>query len=209
MKLYGYFRSSAAYRVRIALNLKKVQAEQIPVSLLLGDQKAEHYTTVNPQGLVPALATEQGVLGQSLAMLEWLEASYPTPTLLPGDVWQQAQIRAFALSIACDIHPLNNLRVLKYLTGELGLSEAQKNTWYQHWIETGFSALEQQVGGGKFCFGANPSMADVCLIPQMYNARRFKIDLADYPKLCAIEARCNALPAFTEAAPENQPDAQA
>lgn len=208
--LYGYFRSSAAYRTRIAFNLKGVPVDLAFVSLLKGEQKSADYTNKNPQGLIPALETEQGVLSQSMAIMEWLEVEHPKPSLLPGDSWQQAQIRAFAFSIACDIHPLNNLRVLKYITGELGASEAQKNAWYAHWIQTGFAALELSVKrhGGKFCFGNNPTLADVCLIPQIYNAERFNVDLSAYPALMAVYQHCNSLPAFADAKPEHQPDAQ-
>ncbi|MBB3167576.1 maleylacetoacetate isomerase [Simiduia aestuariiviva] len=209
MKLYGYFRSSAAYRVRIALNLKGIAAEQVPVSLIKGEQQQATYTALNPQGLVPALATEQGLLTQSLAIIEYLESQHPTPALLPGDAWQQAQIRAFALALACDIHPLNNLRVLKYLTGDLALEDTQKNQWYAHWIQTGFAALESQLTqtAGAFCFGDSPTLADVCLVPQVYNAKRFNVDLSAFPKVQAIAEHCNTLPAFIDASPEQQPDA--
>ena len=208
--LYGYFRSSAAYRTRIAFNLKALKVDHAFISLLKGEQKAADYRQKNPQGLIPAIETEQGILAQSMAIIEWLEAEHPKPSLLPGDNWQKAQIRAFALSIACDIHPLNNLRVLKYITGELGLSEAQKNQWYAHWIQTGFAALELSVQkhAGKFCFGNNPTLADVCLVPQIYNAERFNVDLSAFPALMAIYQHCNSLPAFVDAQPERQPDAQ-
>ncbi|UTA47010.1 maleylacetoacetate isomerase [Simiduia sp. 21SJ11W-1] len=208
MKLYGYFRSSAAYRVRIALNLKGLSAEQVPVSLIKGEQQGA-YRELNPQGLVPALGTEQGLLTQSLAIIEYLESLHPTPALLPGDAWQQAQIRAFALSLACDVHPLNNLRVLKYLTDDLALNENQKNAWYAHWIQTGFTALETQLAehAGDYCFGIRPSLADVCLIPQVYNAKRFNVDLGAFPTILRIYEHCNTQPAFQAAQPEQQPDA--
>lgn len=210
VKLYGYHRSSAAYRVRIALNLKQIKAEQVPVSLLKGEQKSADYLSKNPQGLVPALGTDNGLLTQSMAILEWLEVNFPEPPLLPGDSWARAQIRAFAQSIACDIHPLNNLRVLKYLTGTLQLSEQQKNEWYAHWVAIGFAALEQQVQAtaGKFCFANTPTMADICLVPQWYNAVRFNVDLSPFPTLQAIVDHCNSMPAFIQAQPENQADAK-
>lgn len=209
MKLYGYFRSSAAYRVRIALNLKGLEADQLPVSLIDGEQQQDAYRALNPQGLVPALATEQGLLTQSLAIIEYLESQHPTPALLPGDAWQQAQIRAFALSLACDIHPLNNLRVLKYLSGELAVADAQKSAWYSHWIQAGFAALEAQLAdhAGDYCFGINPTLADVCLVPQVYNAKRFNVDLSAFPTILRITDHCNAQPAFQAAQPERQPDA--
>lgn len=209
MTLYGYFRSSAAYRVRIALNLKGLQADAVAVSLINGEQSQPAYRSLNPQGLVPALATEQGLLTQSMAIIEYLESQHPTPALLPGDAWAQAHIRAFAQSLACDIHPLNNLRVLKYLTGELGVSETQKNAWYAHWIQTGFAGLETnlQQHAGNYCFGDSPSLADVCLVPQVYNARRFKVDLSAFPLINRITDYCNQQPAFADALPERQPDA--
>jgi len=213
MRLYDYYRSSAAYRVRIALNLKGVTPERVFVHLRKGGQRTDDYLELNPQGLVPALALDGGqTLTQSLAIVEWLEETHPQPPLLPADAAGRARVRAIALSIACEIHPLNNLRVLQYLTGTLGASEAQKDGWYKYWIDTGFEALETQLARekatGRFCHGDAPGLADVCLVPQLANARRFHVDLAPYPTLTRIEAACNALPAFVGAAPANQPDAE-
>ena len=214
MKLYDYFRSSAAYRVRIALNMKGiVPDERTFVHLRIGNQRAQDYLALNPQGLVPALALDGGaVLTQSLAIVEFLEELHPSPALLPRDPVARARVRAIALAIACEIHPLNNLRVLHYLTGTLGLSDEQKNGWYRYWVDVGLEALETQLGReaatGEFCHGDGPTLADVCLVPQLANARRFKIDLSPYPTLTRIDATCRALPAFADAAPERQPDAE-
>ncbi|MCB1461629.1 MAG: maleylacetoacetate isomerase [Nitratireductor sp.] len=215
MELYTYFRSSAAYRVRIALNLKGIEAQLLPVHLVRGggEQHGEAYRGVNPAGLVPALATDSGaVLTQSLAICEYLEEIRPEPPLLPGNCEQRGAIRAFALSIACDIHPLNNSRVMKYLGGELGIDKPRVDIWYRHWISLGFAALEAGLERanwqGPFAFGSAPSLAEICLVPQMYNARRFETDLEDFPRLVAIDAACNALQAFRDAAPENQQDAE-
>ena len=213
MKLYDYFRSSAAYRVRIALQLKAQAPERVFIHLRRGAQRDESYLAVNPQGLVPTLVTDGGdVLTQSVAILEWLDESFPNPPLLPVDPAGRARVRGIALAIACDIHPLNNTRVLSYLTGTLGVTEAQKDGWYRYWIDTGFEALETRLSRerstGRFCHGDTPTIADVCLVPQMANARRFKIDLAPYPTLARIEAACLAVPAFAAAAPAKQPDAE-
>jgi maleylacetoacetate isomerase len=213
MKLYDYFRSSAAYRVRIALNLKGVAPERAAVHLRHGAQRAEDYLAMNPQGLVPALVTDSGdVLTQSLAIIEWLEESYPQPPLLPPDAAGRARVRALALAIACDIHPLNNLRVLNYLTGTLGATDAQKDGWYRYWCDVGLEALEtrlaREASTGTFCHGDTPTMADICLVPQLANARRVDLDLSPYPTLLAIETACVALPAFAAAAPARQPDAE-
>ena len=214
MRLYDYFRSSAAYRVRIALNLKGiVPDERTFVHLRMGSQRAQDYLALNPQGLVPALALDDGtVLTQSLAIVEYLDETKPTPPLLPASAEQRARVRAIALQIACEIHPLNNLRVLNYLIGTLGVSREQKDGWYRYWIDVGFEALEKSLSGdaatGRFCHGDAPTLADVCLVPQMANARRFSIDLSPYPTLTRIEAACNALPAFADAAPARQPDAE-
>lgn len=213
MKLYTYFRSSAAYRVRIALNLKGIVAEQLPVHLVRngGEQKLPAYRALNPQGLVPALEDEGALLTQSLAIMEYLEETHPKPALLPADAVGRARVRAIAQSIACEIHPLNNLRVLGYLGGELGLSDEQKRTWYQHWVCLGFEALEQQLARdaatGRFCHGDTPTFADCCLVPQVFNARRFDIDLSPYPTLQRIDAHCATLEAFAAAAPARQADA--
>ena len=210
MKLYSYFRSSAAYRVRIALNLKQLNAEIMPVHLLNhgGEQHSAAYRAVNPSELVPALIDDDFTLTQSLSILEYLEEKYPSHSILPQDSQQRALARAFGLSIACDIHPLNNLRVLQHLTGELGLTDEQKNAWYAHWVEAGFASLEAQLSNsnGKFCFGDYATVADCCLIPQVYNALRFNIDLSAYPKIQSIYEHCSAFDAFQLAAPEAQPD---
>ena len=213
MKLYDYFRSSAAYRVRIALNVKGLAPERVFVHLRKGAQRAGDYLALNPQGLVPALVTDGGdVLTQSLAILEWLDETYPQPPLLPADAAGRARARAIALAVACDIHPLDNLRVLNYLTGTLGVTDAQKNGWYSYWIDVGLEALETRLARegatGRFCHGDAPTIADVCLVPQLANARRVAFDLTPYPTLLRIEAACNALPAFAAAAPAKQPDAE-
>ncbi|PAJ76157.1 maleylacetoacetate isomerase [Pseudoalteromonas sp. NBT06-2] len=212
MKLYTYFRSSAAYRVRIALNLKGLKHELVPVNLLNSAQNGQDYLAVNPQGLLPALATEKGNIGQSLAILEWLEAEYPDIAILPGDHWNQAQIRNFSYAIACDIHPIDNLRVLKYLSGELKVTDEQKTTWYKHWVEVGFNKIETMLEQsslytGKFCCGESPTLADINLVPQVFNAIRFKVDMTAYPKIAAVYEKCNTMQAFIDAAPENQIDA--
>jgi len=213
MKLYDYFRSSAAYRVRIALNFKGLTPDRAFVHLRMGNQRAQDYLTLNPQGLVPALEVDDDrVLTQSLAIIEYLNEIEPEPALLPHPPEARARVRAIALSIACEIHPLNNLRVLNYLTGTLGITEEQKNGWYRYWIDVGFEALERQLAcdreTGMYCHGDTPTIADICLIPQLANARRFKIDLAPYQTLVRIEAACNKLPAFALAAPARQPDAE-
>ena len=211
MKLYTYFRSSAAYRVRIALNLKGLEAEQIPVHLLNngGEQHSEAYRQINASALVPALTDEHFTLTQSLGMIEYLDEKYPNTALLPQDIEQRALIRAFSLSIACDIHPLNNLRVLQYLKTVFNISDEQKSAWYAHWVKTGFAALEAQLihSNGQFCFGQQATLADCCLIPQVYNAKRFNIDLSAFPKIEAIYAHCSTLKTFQQAAPEAQPEA--
>ncbi|MEP7183439.1 MAG: maleylacetoacetate isomerase [Betaproteobacteria bacterium] len=213
MKLYDYYRSSAAYRVRIALNLKGVAPERVFVHLRRGAQLADDYLALNPQGLVPALVTDDGAtLTQSLAIVEWLDETHPAPPFLPGDAAGRARVRALALAVACEIHPLNNLRVLRYLTGTLGVSEAQKDGWYKYWVDVGFEALETQLARdratGRFCHGDAPTLADICLVPQLANARRFAVDVTPYPTLTRIEAACLALPAFAAAAPAKQPDAE-
>ena len=214
MKLYDYFRSSAAYRVRIALAIKGiVPDERTFVHLRAGNQRAQDYLALNPQGLVPALALDDGeVLTQSLAIVEFLEELHPTPPLLPRDPVARARVRAIALSIACEIHPINNLRVLNYLLNTLGVSKEQKDGWYKYWIDVGFEALETRLSResdtGRFCHADSPTLADICLVPQLANARRFSIDLSPYPTLVRIESECNALPAFANAAPAKQPDAE-
>lgn len=213
MQLYGYFRSSAAYRVRIALALKGLRPQLVFVHLTRGggEQKSPDYRKINPQALVPTLITDDGhVLGQSLAIIEYLDETHPKPPLLPVDPIGRARVRALALAVACEIHPLNNTRVLNHLTGTLGLSEAQKLAWYRHWIAVGLEGLEGLVAGhaatGRFCHGDAPTLADLCLVPQLANARRFDCDLAPYPTLVRIDAECAKLEAFQTAAPANQPD---
>jgi maleylpyruvate isomerase len=213
MKLYDYFRSSAAYRVRIALNVKGQAPERVFVHLRKGAQRADNYLALNPQGLVPLLVTDAGeVLTQSLSILEWLDETHPQPPLLPADAAGRARVRGIALAIACDIHPLDNLRVLNYLTGTLGVTEAQRNGWYSYWIDVGLEALETRLARegatGRFCHGDAPTIADVCLVPQLANARRVAFDLTPFPTLLRIEAACMALPAFAAAAPAKQPDAE-
>ena len=213
MKLYDYFRSSAAYRVRIALNLKRLAPERSFVHLAKAQQRAEDFLDVNPQGLVPAIRTDDGaVLTQSLAIIEWLDETHPSPPLLPADPTGRARVRSIPLAIACDIHPLNNLRVLNYLTNTLGASTEQRNGWYRYWIDQGFEALEiglaREPWTGRFCHGDAPTLADICLVPQVANAHRLKMDLAPYPTIVRIEEACQQLPAFAEAAPARQPDAE-
>jgi len=207
MKLYDYFRSSAAYRVRIALNLKGLAPERAFVHLRRGAQRHDDYLTLNAQGLVPTLVADNGdVMTQSLAIIEWLEETSPQPPLLPADAAGRARVRSLALAIACDIHPLNNLRVLKYLKGELGHSQEDADRWYAHWISEGLPALEAmaKAGAGQFLFGDEPTIADVCLVPQLFNARRFDVPLDDYPTLLRADANANALDAFAAAHPDRQ-----
>lgn len=205
LKLYDYWRSSAAYRVRIGLNLKGVGYESVAVNLGKDEQFGEAYRAKNPQMRVPALETPAGLLTQSLAILEWLDAIYPEPKLVPSDAALAAQVRAFALTIACDIHPLNNLSVLNRLKLEFSTNEDHVAEWYRHWIRAGFAALEHQAEHRpqtKFAFGDAPTLADVLLVPQMANARRFETDLAPFPRLVAWDERARQLPAFAKAAPE-------
>lgn len=212
MKLYSYFRSSAAYRVRIALNLKHLDASIVPVHLVKKMHQADDYAALNPQKLVPALSLDSGdVITQSLAIMEYLEECDDEPVLLPTDIIGRARVRALSQLIASDIHPLNNLRVLAYLKNQLQISETQKNAWYQHWIHEGFGALEQRLqeaATGKFCHGDTPTMADCCLVPQVFNAKRFDVDLGAYPTIQAIYANCMALEAFVKASPSEQIDAE-
>jgi maleylpyruvate isomerase len=210
MKLHGYFRSSAAYRVRIALNLKGLGTEQLPHHLRKGEQCAPAYLAINPQGLVPALENDTGaVLTQSLAIIEWLDEIHPNPPLLPKDILQRAKVRAFALAIACDTHPVQNLKVLARLR-ELGLPEEKVQDWAAWVNREGLAACETLIRNesGPFCFGHAPTLADLCLVPQLANARRFGVDVSAYPRLLEAEAAAKALPAFVNAAPEKQPDAE-
>ncbi len=209
LKLYTYFRSSAAYRVRIALNLKGLDYAPEVVWLPTGEQAGEPYRQVNPQGLVPTLIDDDVRLSQSLAILEYLDERHPENPLLPPDPAGRARVRSLALLIACDIHPLNNLRVLKYLRGPLGQPEDAVNTWYRHWCEQGLAAYEAELaaGAGRFSHGDAVTMADVCLVPQVFNAQRFDVDLSGFPRLMAVHDACQALPAFARAAPGAQPEA--
>lgn len=209
LTLYGYWRSSAACRVRIALNLKGLTYAQVPVHLVNagGQQHAPDYQALNPQQLVPLLVDGQTRIAQSLAILEYLDAVFAVPALLPAD---PAHVRALALHIACEIHPLNNLRVLQYLSAELGIGAAAKDAWYGHWLQLGLAALEQglEVFGGRLSLGERPGYLEACVIPQLYSARRVNCELAAYPRLLALNARCEAFEAFRNAAPDRQPDAQ-
>lgn len=207
LKLWDYFRSSACFRVRIALNLKGLDYETIAIHLLNqgGEQFLPDYQKVNPQSLVPSLQDGNNLITQSVAIIEYLDELHPSPALLPKDLYEKALVRSFALSIVADIHPLNNLRVLTYLTNNLHVSEEQKNQWYQHWIGKGFTALEKKLlqsnRVGNFCFGNQPTLADICLAPQMVNARRFHCDLSSYPTLVKIDANYQKHPAFVKAYP--------
>jgi maleylpyruvate isomerase len=213
MQLYTYFRSSAAYRVRIALNLKKLDAEYRFVHLVRhgGEQHAQDYQTLNPQELVPTLIDGDTVLTQSLAIIEYLDERHPAPPLLPANPAGRTRVRSLAQLIACEIHPLNNLRVLQYLDQALGRDADERKLWYRHWVMEGFTAFERLLTRsehtGKFCHGDRPTLADLCLVPQLYNARRYECDLRAFPEICRIGDACMALDAFKAAAPENQRDA--
>jgi maleylacetoacetate isomerase len=204
--LYDYHRSSAAYRVRIALNLKGVDYESRPVNLLESAQRGDDYRELNPQGLIPMLEIDGHRLTQSLSIIVYLDQVFPDPPLVPRDPADGAHVRAMALAVACDIHPLNNLRVLKYLKGQLGRSQEEVDAWYAHWITEGLSGLEAiaKAGAGRFLFGDAPTIADVCLVPQLYNARRFNVPLDDYPTLLRADENANALDAFAAAHPDRQ-----
>ncbi len=210
MKLYTYWRSSAAYRVRIALNLKGLSADEAYIHLRKGDQRAGDYLAVNPQGVVPTLIDSEAAIGQSLAILEYLEETRPAPPLLPDDSMGRARVRQICLAIACEIHPLNNLKVQSYLRDRIGADPAAIRAWYHHWVHETFAALEAMLGadGGGFCHGEVPTLADVCLVPQVYNARRFETDLQAYPNILRIEQTCLAIAAFADASPEAQGDAE-
>jgi maleylacetoacetate isomerase len=215
IRLHGYWRSSAAWRVRLALNLKGLDWQPVPVHLLRdgGEQRRPDFLALNPQGLVPALEIDGQVLSQSLAIVEYLEETRPQPALLPADPAGRARVRSLAQLIACDIHPLNNLRVLQYLRDPAGLEETAREAWVRHWIGEGLRAMEarlaSEAGTGRFCHGDAPGLADCCLVPQLYNARRYGCELGEFPALLRIESACAALPAFRQAEPSAQPDAQA
>jgi maleylacetoacetate isomerase len=207
MILYGFPMSSASYRVRIALALKGIEVTTVTKQLRRGEQRAKDFLEINPQGFVPVLSLDDGqALPQSLAIIEYLDEVYPQPPLLPAAPIERARVRALSLLIACDIHPLNNLRVLQYLEGSLGEAQSARDTWYRHWIEAGFEALEEALGRdparGRFCYGDAPSLADVCLVPQVFNARRYSVDLVPFPRIVAIDAACREIAAFASAAPE-------
>jgi maleylpyruvate isomerase len=213
MKLYTYFRSSAAFRTRIALNLKGIAYDQAAIDMRAptSAHRKPEFLAINPQGLVPALEHDGSTIAQSLAIIEYLDETHPNPPLLPAAPVDRARVRAMALAVACDMHPLNNLRVLNYLRAPLALDEDTVNAWYHHWIGAGFTGLEEEVkrttGDGRYMFGTNVTLADIFIVPQMYNARRFKCDLEPYPTLRGICAHLESLPAFAKAAPEMQPDA--
>ena len=215
MKLYNFFRSGTSFRVRIALHLKGLPFDYLPVALPKGEHKQDAYRAISPDTLVPVLDVlgdpDQALLSQSMAIIEYLDETHPQPALLPADAAGRARVRAIALTLACDIHPLNNLRVLKYLKHDLKVDEEAKNGWYRHWIDVGLGGLEQMLAGspqtGRFCHGDTPTLADVYLIPQVESARRFNVDMARWPLISAIDQACGELHAFQQAAPNMQPDA--
>jgi maleylpyruvate isomerase len=209
MVLYGYAFSSASYRVRIALGLKDLRVTAVSLDLRAGEQRGARFLEVNSQGFVPTLVLDEGdVVTQSMAIIEYLDEMHPLPALLPASPLQRARVRSLAQTIACDIHPLNNLRVLKYLEGPLRHDKPGRETWYRHWVTEGFDALERRLASegatGRFCHGDAPTLADICLVPQVFNARRFAVNLDPYPTIVAIDAACRELPAFQQAAPERQ-----
>jgi maleylacetoacetate isomerase len=214
MKLYTFFRSSASFRVRIALNLKGITYAQAPIHLRRGggEQLSAAYKALNPQALVPALEDNGRIITQSLAIIEYLDEKYPTPPLLPRDSADKALVRSMALVIACEVHPIQNLRVLQYVKTTYNQTDDQVNRWAQHWIDLGLTSLEQMIAAqsplGRFCFGDTPTLADICLVPQLGNARRYGCDLSRYPTVLKIEKNCMTVPAFINAAPEKQPDAE-
>lgn len=209
MRLYSYYRSSATYRVRIALAIKGLEFDYIPLNLLHAQQKSADYMAKNPQGLVPALETDEGALiAQSMAIMEWLEETCPQPPLLPSEPLLRAQVRSMANTIACDVHPLNNISIINYLQNPLGVSPEQVKEWYARWIHRGYDSIEKAIAeyGGLCCFGDEPTLADLCLIPQTYNASRFRVDISAYPNIRRVCDHCNTLPAFITAHPDHQPD---
>ena len=213
MKLYNYFRSSASFRVRIALQLKGLGYDYVPVHLVKGEHRQPGYAAVSPTLLVPTLVTDGGAaLGQSMAIIEYLDETHPEPPLLPRDALERARVRALAQLIACEIHPLNNLRVLKYLVRELKLDEEAKNTWYRHWVRDGLEAFERELAAGpvsRYCHGDSPSLADCCLVPQIFNGRRVNTNFDGLPRTMAAFEACMALPAFQKAQPSSCPDNEA
>lgn len=212
LRLYTYYRSSATYRVRIALNLKNLAYEAIPVHLRRNEQNAAAYRTINPQGLIPTLTEDGHAIGQSLAIIEYLDETYPEPPLLPQEPRARARVRQIAFAIACDIHPLNNLRMLRYVKERFSLDDDALTVWQHHWMADGFAAIETLLGDspdtGRFCHGNTPGLADICLVPQLYNARRVGLDLAPYPTMMRIDAACQEIAAFAAAHPARQPDAE-
>lgn len=210
MILYDYFRSSAAFRVRIALNWKGLGYDQRPIHLRKGEQRAPGYREKNPQGLVPTLEIDGRHLTQSLAIIEYLDETHPDPPLLPKRAADRAWVRSIAMAIACDIHPIDNTRVIAYLQQELKVGDAARDDWYRHWIRLGFEAIEERLAehSGRHCFGDSPTMADVCLVPQVFNSQRVKLDLTPYPRIRAIFDACMKIPAFDQAQPSKQPDAE-
>jgi maleylacetoacetate isomerase/maleylpyruvate isomerase len=213
MKLYNYFRSSASFRVRIALALKGLPYEYVPVHLVKGEHKQPAYQAIAPAGLVPTLALDDGErLSQSLAIIEYLDEVHPQPPLLPPDALGRARVRALAQSIACEIHPINNLRVLKYLVRDLKVDEEAKNTWYRHWVRSGLEAFERELAqypAGRFCYGDTPTLADCVLVPQIFNGQRFNVDFSGLTRTLAAFEACMALPAFQQAQPSSCPDNEA
>lgn len=211
MKMYGFFRSGTSHRTRIVLNLKQISYELLPISLMKNEHKNSAFQAINPQGFVPVLAVNDQLLLQSPAIIEWLEESHPEHPLLPSDALGRAKVRALAAVVGCDIHPINNKRILEYLRNTLKLDDAQVQSWCQHWIDEGFSALETLLATdqtrGDFCYGNQPTLADAYLIPQVDSSKRFKVDMSKYPNIQKIYDACMALPAFQAAAPMNQPDA--
>ncbi len=212
MKLHNYFRSSTSTRVRVALNLKALETDYLSYALLKDAHKSQSYLAANPQGLVPSLELDDGtVLTQSLAIIEWLDEAYPEPPLLPAGALDRAWVRALAYAIACEVHPVNNLRLLGYIKREFGADDGAVKRWFTHWVETTFAPLEVQLSQspqtGLFCHGDTPGLADICLYAQVWNNKRFEVDMAPYPIISRIFEACDAVPAFTKAAPPHQPDA--
>ena len=207
MRLYDYWRSTAAYRVRIVLHTKGLEFEQIPIDLRAGGQRTEEYLAINSQGLVPFFQDGDLAIGQSLAIIDYLEETHPEPAILPADPKEKAKVRAVAQTIAADIHPLNNLRILQYLERDLGADQLKRMIWYHRWLADGFKAIEAtlKTTAGDYCFGDQPTLADICLVPQVYNAKRYEVDLGPFPTIRTINDRCQELEPFAKAAPQHQP----